>query len=275
MSEMNRHELMLEVLAELAPELRTARRTAAKTTTSHLSRTLEEFLPLPPHSLFLGVANDGLPVLLNMADSVPGPMLIAGDEGSGKSALLRVIAASTDLVHQPEDVQYGVITATPEDWQSMEGSRNLVEIFDVKDSRSMEFLHSLTEWAHSNRGERQSVLLFIDDLSMMMNIEERARQDLRWLLLRGPARHVWPIVTIHPKRVPDVHPWTSFFHTRLFGRIGDPRDLNDLAGGARPRLENLVAGSEFLLREGNDWLEILDPHGRAGGLNPHRFNVVR
>ena len=275
MSEMNRHELMLEVLAELAPELRTARRTAAKTTTSHLSRTLEEFLPLPPHSLFLGVANDGLPVLLNMANSVPGPMLIAGDVGSGKSALLRVIAASIDLVHQPEDVQYVVITATPEDWQSMEGSRNLVEIFDVKDSRSMEFLHSFTEWAHSNRGERQSVLLFIDDLSMMMNIEERARQDLRWLLLRGPARRVWPIVTIHPKRVPDVHPWTSFFHTRLFGRIGDPRDLNDLAGGARPRLENLVAGSEFMLREGNDWLKILDPHGRAGGLNAHRFNVVR
>ncbi len=63
----------------------------------------------------------------------------------------------------------------------------------------MEFLHSLTEWAHSNRGERQSVLLFIDDLSVMMNIEERARQDLRWLLLRGPARRVWPIVTINPK----------------------------------------------------------------------------
>ncbi len=131
MSEMNRHELMLEVLAELAPELRTARKSAARAT-SRLSRTLEEFLPLPPHSLFLGVANDGLPVLLNMADSVPGPMLVAGDQGSGKSALLRVIAASTDIIHRPEDVQYGVITSNPEEWKGMEGSHNLVEVFHVR-----------------------------------------------------------------------------------------------------------------------------------------------
>jgi hypothetical protein len=257
MSELDRHDLMLEALAELAPEIRAARRLNAHT--PQLKRTLEEFMPLPPHALFLGVANDGLPVLLNISDSVPGPMLILGDEGSGKSALLRVIAKSTDEIHSAKDVQYGVITGSPEEWQVTEGSPNRVEVFPADDHSAEEFLHTLTEWAHSNHGERQSVLLLIDDLSALMTMNPRARQDLRWLLLRGPSRRVWPIITLNPKRAPDVHPWTSFFHTRLFGRINDPHDLNNLAGGAKPRLETLSAGTEFMLREGNDWLKFWIP----------------
>jgi hypothetical protein len=257
MSETNRHDLMLEALAELAPEIMAHRRVHARS--PQLQRTLEDFLPLPPHSLFLGVANDGLPVLLNISDSVPGPMLIIGDEGSGKSGLLRVIARSTDEIHSSKDVQYGVITTRPDEWKSTEGSPNRVEVFPADDPGAEEFVHTLAEWAHSNHGEKQSVLLFIDDLSALMNMDASARQDLRWLLLRGPSRKVWPIATLHPRRAPDVHPWTSFFHTRLFGRISDPRDLNNLAGGAKPRLETLDGGTEFMLREGNDWLKFWIP----------------
>lgn len=257
MTENNKFELMLEALTELAPELRAARK--SRTHASPVRQALEDFLPLPPHTLFLGVANDGLPVLLNIADSVPGPMLVIGDEGSGKTSLLRLIACSTDVIHSAQEVQYGVITARPDEWQVTEDSPNLVGIFPAHEAGPAEFIRSLAEWAHSKHGDRQSVLLLIDDLSALMSLDEEARHDLRWLLMRGPSRRVWPIVTINPRRAPDVHPWTSFFHTRLYGHVNDPRDLSDLAGGSKPRLETLTAGKEFMLREGSDWLKFWIP----------------
>jgi hypothetical protein len=258
MTEINRKELMLQALSELAPEIRAARGMPSIRRPS-IRSAMQEFLPLPGTSLFLGVANDGLPVLLNLDDSLPGPLLIAGDGGSGKSTLLRVIAGSTDLVHKPEAIQYGVITGQPEEWEGAQASSNLVGIFSSHGKDGQDFIGSLSEWAHSNHGQKQTVLLLIDDLSALMSMDSQARQDLRWLLLRGPARRVWPVVTINPRRVPDVHPWTSFFHTRLFGRIGNPADISDLAGGAKPRLEGLSAGSEFMLREGSDWLKFWIP----------------
>lgn len=252
MSENNKYDLVIDALTELVPQIRAARKVRSQR--SEVRRALEDFLPLPPHSLFLGIANDGLPVLLNIGDAIPGPVLILGDEGSGKSNLLKVVAASTNELHSASEVQYGVITARPEEWEALEGSPNLVEVFPAHEPGAAEFIHTLAEWAHSNRKERQSVLMLIDDLSALMSLDESARQDLRWLLLRGPSRRVWPVVTLNPRRAPDVHPWTSFFHTRLFGQVADPRDLNDLAGGSKPRLEHLNPGSEFMLREGSDWL---------------------
>lgn len=52
-----------------------------------LRDVLAELGPLASEALFLGVASDNLPVLFNLDDLHPGPMLIAGDAGSGKTGL--------------------------------------------------------------------------------------------------------------------------------------------------------------------------------------------
>src|SRR6266508_5524979 len=57
-----------------------------------MTEVLAEIGSLPTEALFLGIATDGLPVLLNLYDSHPGPILIAGDAGSGKTAFLQTIA---------------------------------------------------------------------------------------------------------------------------------------------------------------------------------------
>ena len=68
----------------------------------------------------------------------------------------------------------------------------------------------------------QSVLFLLDDLEAAANLDFDARQNLRWLLLRGPARRVWPIITLNPKRSENILPWLDAFHTRVFGTIQDP-----------------------------------------------------
>jgi hypothetical protein len=77
MNESNRYELMMEALAELKPEINAAYQPSSLQTTQptpalpSISEVLNEFGPMPPEALFLGVASDGLPVLLNLHDPIP------------------------------------------------------------------------------------------------------------------------------------------------------------------------------------------------------------
>ncbi len=71
--------------------------------------------PVSRGSLLLGLAEDGLPVLLDLYDPAPGPLLVAGDGGSGKTAFLQSLARATGL-QDPGDIQFGVVTPFPEEW---------------------------------------------------------------------------------------------------------------------------------------------------------------
>lgn len=265
MNDMNRKELMLEVLAELLPEIDAERLNASgrpeisPIAWPSLSETLADYTPMPREALFLGVADDRLPVLLNLSDPHPGPVLVVGDQGSGKTSFLQVVARSVEQMHEPQAVQYGVITRFPEEWNGFGNSPHRVDIFPAYKNDAQDFLTSLTNWAHANRGDRQSVLLMIDDLACISGLDFEARQSLRWLLLRGPSRRVWPIVSLNPGKVDEVSPWLDFFHTRLFGRIEDAQDARKLAGVPLKTFGELAAQKEFLLREGETWLKFWLP----------------
>src|SRR5512145_523417 len=100
MTEINRYSMMLEALAELKPKVDSARRAQQPVPDQQpLSEVLAEFDPIPRAALFLGVASDGLPVLLNLHDPVPGPILVCGDPGIGKTTLLQVIASAVGRMH--------------------------------------------------------------------------------------------------------------------------------------------------------------------------------
>jgi len=251
----NRYDVMVEALTELMPEISAARQPV----TPKISQVLADHAPLPRAALFLGVAGDGLPVLLNLLDPVPGPLLIAADTGSGKTRLLQGIARAADQMHSPQDVQYGIITPHPEEWQDLPTSQNRVQVFPSYQTEAGVFLGSLASWAHSNHGEKQSVLLFIDDLSMIAKMDYDVRQNLRWLLLRGPARRVWPIVTINSAQSEVVQPWLELFRTRCFGHIQDENYLRYLTNSTHSDLRSLRAGSEFAMLEDNDWLKFRVP----------------
>jgi hypothetical protein len=258
MPEFNRFAMMMEALAELQPEIDAARRTQPVPALPHLSEVLAEFGPMPSEALFLGVASDGLPVMLNLHDPVPGPILIGGDAGTGKTAFLQNIASAAGKMHRPEQLQFGVLTRHPEEWSRLESSANNVGIFPVYHRSAEDFILSLASWAHGNKSSQQSLLLLLDDLEAVTNLEFDAKQDLRWLLLRGPARRVWPFVTFNPNRLENSTPWLDAFHTRIYGNIQDAtlaRNLNVESA----ELESLNIGTQFAMREGDHWLRFWKP----------------
>jgi hypothetical protein len=224
-----------------------------------LERVLSEIGPLPRQALFIGVASDGLPVLLNLYDPTPGPMLVIGDEGAGKTAFLRTIGRSLCLTHSESDVQYGVITIQPDEWKQLEKTGHHVGIFDVTQVGAQELVQSLASWAHSNRNTTQSVMILIDDLDAIVKMEADALQQFRWLLLRGPARRVWPIVTLRAEHYGEVLPWLENFRTRVFGRVMDPQFSQALGGDQKAGLDQLESGTQFTLRENDGWLRFWLP----------------
>jgi len=224
-----------------------------------LSVVIADTSPFPQEALFLGLAEDGLPVLLNLYDPIPGPILITGDRGSGKTSLLQMIARAAELLHSPSEVQYGVITQYPNEWANFPSNQNNAGVYTTQDNATHELLQSLVTWAHNNKSDGQSILLLIDDLEAMTKLDQLAEQNLRWLLLRGPSRRVWPIITINASQAQKMEAWLSLFRTRLFGCIRDSSDSHFVTGNSDKSLDDLVAGSQFTMREGNNWLNFWTP----------------
>lgn len=258
MDETNRFDLMIDALVELAQEEQ-AHQTPSAPGLPTLRAVLADVSPLPREALFLGLAEDGLPVLLNLYDPVPGPLLITGDQSSGKTKLLQTIARAADLLHTPTDVQYVVITPHTKEWKIFQGNQNNAGIYSTQNSNAEELLQSLVSWAHNNRGEQQSVLLLIDDIEAVIKLNQQVEQNLRWLLMRGPSRRVWPIVTLNATRITHMQAWMDFFHTRLFGRVENLEESTFITGNSKHTLTHLIAGSQFALREGNELLNFWNP----------------
>jgi len=254
--------VMLEALEELAPEIQAAQhpqQSSPVPAAPSLTVSLSELGPLPREAMLLGLASDGLPVLLNLHDPYPGPLLIAADPGTGKTALLQLIAQAVVEMHDPEDVQFGVVSNYPDEWDHLEGAAHCVGVFPTYHDSAVDFITSLSGWAHANKGEQQSVLLLIDDLESMNDLDFDVQQTLRWLLLRGPARRVWPLVTMNAARGTQVEAWLEAFRTRIFGQVKDEREAAKLAKLPGTSFRHLQAGVQFALREGIDWLKFWIP----------------
>jgi hypothetical protein len=259
MANIKRFSLTLGPLAKLASDTDTLPSAPAPSLPS-LSAVLAEFSPLPHAALFLGLANDGLPILLNLLDPMPGPIMIVGDEGSGKTNFLRSISSSVDQVYAPEEVRYAVISDNLSEWKNVEFSKNCHHQLSSHEPGLASYLDSMVAWAHSNKGSQQTNLLFIDHLESLL-AAHGPQQDLRWLLLRGPSRHVWPIVTVNSSIAVSAsfRPWLDSFRTRLFGHMHDDHETQILTGLTNISFTNLRSGSQFVMRDGNDWLPFWIP----------------
>ncbi len=100
-----------------------------------------------------------------------------------------------------------------------------------------------------DKDTRQCMLLLVDDLESVASLDLQAVRDFRWLLLRGPARRVWPIVTLNAPRYGQVLAWLQNFRTRIFGRIANERVAEALGADKASALNQLEARSQFSLRE--------------------------
>jgi hypothetical protein len=258
MDNINRYALTFETMAELAPEIRAANADPSLAL-PNLSSVLQAYTPLPHDALFLGIANDGLPVLLNLRDPIPGPVLIAGDKGSGKTKLLQIIARAIDESHDSDYIRYAVVTDRINTWEHFDQSKNCEGVLSFNQPLTTNYLDSLVNWAHTNKQDKNFILLLVDGLEALAE-DQDIHQIFRWLLLRGPSRRIWPLVTLNAAHLFEVNQWLESFRTRLCGHITEERDIQLLTGSTNNTFRELIAGSQFTMRENKEWLPFWLPN---------------
>ena len=256
MTTSNQFLLALEAYQEIQAELHQEQSTRSQTPVSTPTQT--PAAAFPGGSILLGMAEDGMPVLLNLYDPAPGPLLVAGDGGSGKTALLQSMARATHL-EDTGDIQFGVLTPFPEEWTSLESLPECLGVWPAYHPSAQAFLSQLVGWAEALSKTRQAVLLLFDGFDLMTDSSYQTRQDLRWLLTYGPERHIWPVLTVNPARLVHQQHWLAYFHTRLLGHVKNSQNARILLDEPKFDLSNLLQGTQFGLFQPSGWLKFWLP----------------
>ncbi len=254
--------LFHQVLEELREELQATHRLT-------LTDILDEYLPLPRHAIFFGVAQDGLPVLLDLDNDAVGALLLIGDAGSGKTHLLRTVARALVYAKDAAAFRFVVITPRVEEWEDLRQASHCEGVFAASESKASDVIYALAARAHAAR-EQGFTLLLLDDLSLAQNLDYEIRIHLQWLLGRGPKRKIWTVATLTPQHFfdPQMLPWTGPFHTHLFARVADSRQVQQftrlLSLPPNPVLGELRPPVEYALVEGEHWLRFWNPEEFGG-----------
>jgi hypothetical protein len=162
---------------------------------AQLKKVLDETGPFEENTLFIGLGDDGLPVLLDLENPVTGSIAFIGDQLAGKQPQLKVIAAAIEELHSPDRVKFAVITDNPIAWRDFKYSPNCLNVFSYYDANTAAFLEGVTNWAAVNHQSGQSIVLLVENVDKSMYLPANAKQNLLWLLRNGPENKVWPIVT--------------------------------------------------------------------------------
>jgi hypothetical protein len=200
---------------------------------------------IPDGSLLLGMTEEGQPLLLDLYDPAPGPLLVAGDSGSGKTAFLQSLAQAANL-RDPGEVQFGVLTPFPEEWASQETMPDCLGIWPACHPSTGNFLSRLASWSGVLKQTRQVVLVLVDGLELLTSGSPHTLNELRWLLAHGPQGHIWPVVTVNPGRMIHFADWLDYFETHIHGQVKRSQTAHLLVSDLNINLDGLLPGRQFV-----------------------------
>jgi hypothetical protein len=245
-------------LNQISPPITLSHGTMAPAPARTLGQTLASLAPVPASALFMGLAEDGLPVLFTLRDSSPGPVLIAADAGAGKTRLLQTVARGIEHLHQAADVRYAVITEHPREWRLFEHSRHCERVLAFHQASTTGYLHCAALGQPSDIRSSTSLVLLIDGFEALV-----ADGDLRHsahALLRSPGpRGVFTFVTRNTSSPAFPDRWLEAFTARLFGYIRDQPSIAALCGSSENCAGDLQPPAQFIVHDGESWLSFWLP----------------
>lgn len=223
-----------------------------------LENVLTKLGPLPKDGLFLGVASDGLPVLLNLSDPRPGALLLLGDSHSGKTDFLKGAARAASMIHPARNLRYAVIADRLQEWEGWDSQPHCLGVWGARDARLKDLLLDLSERVQLS-GSHETLLLLADDLQSLINLDSEMQQVFYWLLAHGASGRVWTIAALNTNQASGMPLWVRRFGTRIYGRIGDPALADRLTSMPGANLRTLLSGAQFCIREKSHWLRFWLP----------------
>ena len=231
--------------------------------------TLEQFLKKFGHAndpiIPIGVTDAARPLLLDLDDPQPGPILISGDNTTANRELLKVLAHSACANLSVGEIKFLVITSQPEDWKGWPGSLQKPErclaVLEKGSPDLGDWIIQLAEQVEQRFNRRQAsapILLLIDGLELISRAESDVQLNFEWLCQNAPGAQVWPVATLPTGLALEMGRWIRHFHTRLIGKMPN-RAAARLGLSSGLDSEGLVDGRQFAVRIQDEWINFWLP----------------
>lgn len=237
-----------------------------KASSLSLAGLLERLSNLPPQTAILGVCDDELPVLLDLADPAPGALLVAGDSREQRFNLLRTLIQTAAALNSPRSVQFLVLSSQPQEWQDwlngLEAARHCLAVEGLQEGNADRWLLKLSGWADQRRTGSitgPAVLLIVDDLAAATQLEYDARVNFDWLVKEGPAVKIWTVTCASAEELPTLARWVRLFKSRVFGYAADPAIYGQLVQTDELETSLFSDESQFAIRIQDSWLKFRLP----------------
>lgn len=223
---------------------------------------LEDVVPVPLSTAILGMTDAGAPLLARLSAPDVAHILISGTTGSGKSVLLRTVAAALVLTHRPRVLRLVCIDPKGRTFKAFQGVRHLMrkpvtdhlEICEVLRSlvRTMEIRDRRHEQVDT-RGTPRIVVLVDEMAEIVMGCGEEAATLLSRLVQRGREAGVHVVgATQHPSSAILSSVMRANFPLRLVGKVTSPQDAQVASGRAGTGAHLLEGRGDFLAIHGGD-----------------------
>lgn len=225
-------EMGLNILDRLRGEVEDRVKTQTVTSDGSLYSRVQEYLRafprFPAYSVLMGVCEDGMPLMLDLENPAPGPILLIGKNIATMNAFIQASIYSIAELNTPNQVRY--VQAIPNagswhhghpmeyhmgtfDWASDEVESAIMELTGIAEGRRM----------GRNRGP--AIYLALDSLGYASTMNHIAQVNLRWLLRYGAQYRVWVVASYDANKDLHMDTWLPFFKTALIGNLERTEDI--------------------------------------------------
>ena len=229
---------------------------------------LPHLQPWPVDTAALGLANDGTPLLARLASPEVAHCLIAGTTGSGKTVLLRTMAVSLALGHDPAALRLLLIDPKGRAFRPLEGAPHRLRPAVTDVNEAYEALGSLARLmeARDRLGENKPrIVVMVDELADLVLYANGngsgVEATLARLVQRGREAGIHVIAaTQRPSAAVLSGLMRANFPLRLVGRVVTPEDARIATGRGQTGAEKLNGRGDFLAVGGGDTIRFQVAH---------------
>lgn len=183
----------------------------------------------------LGVAADGVPLLIRLASPDVTHVLISGAKASGKTELIRTILASLALFQKPRELQFVVIASKPNAFEFLAHTPHLLG--DPASSseyalQHLRWLETELERREQQRVARPRLVVAVDDAGAFLAEGGREFQvHLSRLAQRGRTVGISLLLSAHKANGSELNgALRANFPVRLAGKNSGAEGADKLAG---------------------------------------------
>jgi S-DNA-T family DNA segregation ATPase FtsK/SpoIIIE len=233
-----------EPTAEAAPDVEPLR----------LADVLENAGGLPPLTACLGLTDDACPLLLRLTSPGAAQVLVAGEDGEGKTELLRTLLISLALRSRQRHLQMALLDSRARGFAPLAGLPHLIT--DVAaDPRATRGLLERLERELDRRDaagfSEPHIIVAVDEIMDALEAGGSAAEDLLARVTRfGREAGVHLLAgTSQPAAALEALP-TARFSIRLVGRLTNGADAEAAAGRPGSGVEELLGRGDFFCLAG-------------------------